>query len=233
MVEPSGQLIVARDGFGNVIHLSAVTKAHSEIVVRTGGSVEVENRGGVVTGLFEPVPPRVYLRQTRLTEPDNAIRRVAAEGAGLETIPRLHAMMTSIRDRVDYRIGESHAETTAAEAIAKGVGVCQDHAHVFIAAARCAGIPARYVTGYIVVDGSGPAEAHHAWAEAWVEGLGWVGFDVANRICPTDDHVRLAAALDAYYAAPIRGSRRGGEAEQLEVAVDVRGSSVQQSQSQQ
>ncbi len=103
--------------------------------------------------------------------------------------------------------------------------MCQDHAHIFIAAARTLGIPARYVTGYLLMedtsDGAGPAEAHHAWAEAWVESLGWVGFDVANRICPTERYVRLAAGLDAGYAAPIVGSRRGGADEKLDVSVAV------------
>ena len=65
------------------------------------------------------------------------------------------------------------AHTSAAEALADGKGVCQDHAHIFIAAARTLAIPARYVTGYLVLDGGGAADAHHAWAEAWVEG--WAG----------------------------------------------------------
>ena len=91
----------------------------------------------------------------------------------------------------------------------------------FAAAARTLAIPARYVTGYLVLGEQGTAEAHHAWAETWVEGLGWVGFDVANRVCPTDCYVRLAAGLDARYAAPIIGSRRGGETETLDVSVTV------------
>ena len=99
--------------------------------------------------------------------------------------------------------------------------MCQDHTHIFIAAARTLAIPARYVTGYLVLGEEGTSEAHHAWAETWVEGLGWVGFDVANRVCPTDRYVRLAAGLDAGYAAPIIGSRRGGETETLDVSVTV------------
>jgi transglutaminase-like putative cysteine protease len=102
------------------------------------------------------------------------------------------------------------------------------HAHIFIAAARTIGVPARYITGYLVVGAEGSADAHHAWAEAWVEGLGWVGFDVANRICPTERYVRLAAGLDAGYAAPITGSRKGGAEEKLDVAVEVQQQSAQQ-----
>jgi transglutaminase-like putative cysteine protease len=82
-------------------------------------------------------------------------------------------------------------------------------------------VPARYVTGYLYLGEDEGAQAHHAWAEAWVDGLGWVGFDVANRVCPTDSYVRLASGLDAGYAAPIKGSRRGGSGESLDVAVAV------------
>ena len=232
-VEPAAQTIAGRDGFGNVVHLLTVTVPHSEIVIRAAGAVDVEDRTGVVRGLSSGVPPHVFLRRTALTMPDAQIAAIADSTRGLEPIPRLHAMMEAIRDRVAYETGATSTETTAAAALAHGVGVCQDHAHIFLAAARAAGFPARYVTGYLLVDDGAPAEAHHAWAEAWVEGLGWIGFDVANRVCPTDRYVRMAAALDARYAAPIRGSRRGGDAEQLDVEVKVRQQATQQSQSQQ
>lgn len=228
IVEPAGQTTTARDGFGNLIQVLTVTAPHREIVIRAGGLVEVEDRSGVVQGLAEAVPVRVFLRRTALTMPNQEIGAIAEATRGLQPIPRLHAISEAIRDRVDYRQGATSALTTAAEALAAGVGVCQDHAHIFIAAARVAGIPARYVTGYLLMDGAAAADAHHAWAEAWVEGLGWVGFDVANRVCPTDRYVRLAGALDAHYAAPIRGSRRGGDAEELDVAVRVQQANAQQ-----
>ena len=78
------------------------------------------------------------------------------------------------------------------------------------------------------MDDAQPADAHHAWAEAWIDPLGWVAFDIANRVCPTDRYVRLAAGLDAGYAAPIIGSRRGGASEKLEVSVAVQQQSAQQ-----
>jgi transglutaminase-like putative cysteine protease len=133
-----------------------------------------------------------------------------------------------VRDRVEYVPGATGAHTGAAEALGDGKGVCQDHAHIFISAARTLGIPARYVTGYLVLDDPGPAPAHHAWAEAYVEALGWVGFDVANRICPTERYVRLACGLDAGYTAPVVGSRRGGSGESLNVCVAVQQQSAQQ-----
>ena len=112
--------------------------------------------------------------------------------------------------------------TTAAEAFALRRGVCQDLTHIFIAAARCLGMPARYIGGYFHrVDGVTQQEAGHAWAEAFVPELGWIAFDPANGICTTDAHVRVAAGLDYLGAAPVRGTRYGGGGEQLAVAVHV------------
>jgi transglutaminase-like putative cysteine protease len=210
-----------RDGFGNIVHLLTVNARHEELVIEAGGTVETQDCNGVVSDLTKSAPPRVFLRETTQTKPDGAIRALAGSADGNDTLDKLHALLDAVRDRVEYVPGATHTHTSAAEALADGKGVCQDHAHIFIAAARTLAIPARYVTGYLVLDEEGAAEAHHAWAEAWVEGLGWVGFDVANRVCPTDRYVRLAAGLDAGYAAPIVGSRRGGETETLDVSVTV------------
>ena len=222
-----------RDGFGNVVHLITVNGRHEELVIEAGGTVETRDCNGVVAGLAKGAPPRVFLKETPQTTPDGAIRGLAEAvlveaGHGKDTLAKLHALLAAVRDRVEYVAGETDTHTSAAEALADGKGVCQDHAHIFIAAARTLAIPARYVTGYLVLDGQGTAEAHHAWAEAWVEGLGWVGFDVANRVCPTDCYVRLACGLDAGYAAPIVGSRRGGETETLDVSVTVQQQQVAQ-----
>jgi transglutaminase-like putative cysteine protease len=129
--------------------------------------------------------------------------------------------MADIHARVAYELGATTAHTTAAEAFADGRGVCQDHAHILIAAARSAGIPARYVTGYLVTGQGASSTAAHAWAEALVPDLGWVGFDAANAKCPTDNYVRVAAGIDAAGVAPIRGSRRGGNIERMRVEVRV------------
>jgi transglutaminase-like putative cysteine protease len=213
-----------RDGFGNAVHQIAVSGPHDEILVEVAGLVECSDTAGIVKGLVEVAPPRVYLRITPQTTPSAEIVELARSVAGRDAIERLHGLMNTIRDRVDYQTGETHSHTSAAEALADGKGVCQDHAHVMIAAARALTIPARYVTGYLI----GEAEAGHAWVEAWVEGLGWVAFDPANRVCPTDHYVRLAAGLDATTAAPIRGAHRGGDGEKLDVFVEVAQQSAQQ-----
>lgn len=214
-----------KDGFGNTVQLVTMSAPHRELVIEAGGTVEARDCNGVVAGLAKAIPPRVFLKETAQTRPDAAIRELAQSVDEKDALGRLHALAGAVRDRVEYVAGITDAHTGAAEALADRKGVCQDHAHIFIAAARSLGIPARYITGYLLMDDTGhdavPAEAHHAWAEAWVESLGWVGFDVANRICPTDRYVRLAVGLDAGYAAPIVGSRRGGADEKLEVSVAV------------
>ncbi|MEW5964015.1 MAG: transglutaminase family protein [Pseudomonadota bacterium] len=213
-----------RDGFGNTVHQIAVSGSHEEIVVEVRGIVDCRDTAGIVKGLVEVAPPRVFLRFTPQTTPSGEIVDLARAVHGRDTLERLHGLMSAIRDRIDYQAGETHSHTSAAEALNDGKGVCQDHAHVMITAARALSIPARYITGYLI----GEAEAGHAWVEAWVEGLGWVSFDPANRICPTDHYVRLAAGLDATTAAPIRGAHRGGDGERLDVVVEVAQQSAQQ-----
>ena len=217
----TGPTLQFNDGFGNAVELITVAGPHTELVYEARGIVECEDYCGVVTGLVSPSPPRVFLKETPQTLPDEAIADLARSVTATDHLKRMHALAEAIRDRVDYQTGATEARTGAAEALAAGKGVCQDHAHIFISAARVLGVPARYVTGYLAKDNPEPAEAHHAWAESWIEGLGWVGFDVANRICPTDWYVRLAVGLDASNAAPIVGSRRGGGSETLSVSVEA------------
>lgn len=227
-VPGAGAPLQLRDGFGNVVHLITINARHEELVIEAGGSVETADCNGVVDGLTKVAPPRVFLRETVQTKPDAAIRTLAASVQGTDTLAKLHALLGAVRDRVEYVPGATNTHTGAAEALADGKGVCQDHAHIFIAAARTLGIPARYVTGYLMLSEQKTADAHHAWAEAWIESLGWVGFDAANRVCPTDRYVRLACGLDAAYAAPIIGTRRGGSTEKLDVSVEVQQQSAQQ-----
>jgi transglutaminase-like putative cysteine protease len=210
------------DGFGNHVHMITFGNIEGPVSIVAEGVVEVEDRAGLVRGLNCPAPEAVFLRQTRPTTVTAALRNLAErQFTGRPVLAGLHALMAEIHAKVAYELGATHAHTTAAEAFADGRGVCQDHAHIFIAAARAAGIPARYVTGYLVTGQGASSTAAHAWAEALVPDLGWVGFDPANAKCPTDSYVRVAAGLDSSGVAPIRGSRRGGAAERMRVEVRV------------
>lgn len=210
------------DGFGNRVHMITFGEVEGPVSIVAEGVVEVSDVAGVVKGLACAAPDAVFLRQTRSTTATASLRSLAEKQfAGRSVLEGLHGLMAEIHARVAYEIGATHAHTTAAEAFADGRGVCQDHAHIFAAAARSAGVPARYVTGYLVTGQGASSTAAHAWAEALVPDLGWVGFDPANAKCPTDNYVRVAAGLDATGVAPIRGSRRGGAAERMRVEVRV------------
>jgi transglutaminase-like putative cysteine protease len=119
-------------------------------------------------------------------------------------------------------------ETSAEAALAAGQGVCQDHAHIFIGAARLLGLPARYVSGYLMMDDRVDQEAGHAWAEAYVAGLGWVAFDVSNGISPDERYVRLATGFDYRDAAPVTGISIGAGEIELEVRLAVAQQMVEQ-----
>lgn len=211
-----------RDGAGDLVQAWTVPGPVSEIEVRVKGLVETRDLAGVLRGLREMVPPEVWLRETHATRADAALTKLALGAAAApDALARAHALAAAVAEAIEYKPGATHALTTAAEAMARGEGVCQDHAHALIAAARVAGLPARYVSGYMLDGREGPGEAAHAWAEIHVEGLGWVGFDPANRCCPDERYVRLGCGFDAQDAAPIRGVARGPGSESMEVVVAV------------
>lgn len=194
------------DGEAFFHHRSAV----DEVVIVASGTVETRDLHGVVSGFRQEVPLPVFLRQTHLTRPDEALIALAHAAEGPDHLSRLHALSALVREGVSYRPGATSTASTAADALAQGQGVCQDHAHVFVSAARLLGIPARYVVGYLMAqEGSQALRETHAWAEAWVDGLGWIGFDSTNGLCVTDHYVRLCCGLDAHDAAPVRGSVLG------------------------
>ncbi len=226
-----GALKGGEDPFGNLTHTLSVAGPISEIEIAVEGVVETEDRHGVVRGTFEKFPTQLYLRETPLTAVDAALKEFAADTvseAGNEPLDMLHCLLVGIFSTVKFDTEPTHAATTAAEAFALRRGVCQDLTHIFIACARHLGIPARYVGGHMFRnDGVVQQEAGHAWVEAHVQGLGWVGFDPTNGICPTDAHVRIAVGLDYLGAAPVRGARQGGTEEKLSVAVEISQAALQ------
>lgn len=196
------------------------SEGRAEITVIAEGEIETRDTAGVVRGLKDTVRPQVYLRPTPLTEADKKIEALALGVTGEKPLDRMHAVFNAVADAIDYKPATTTTSTTAAQALKAGQGVCQDHAHVFISAARVLRVPARYVVGYLLAQDTKVTETH-AWAEAWVQDIGWVGFDAANRVCPTDRYVRLGCGLDAADAAPIRGNVSGMHQERLSASVDI------------
>lgn len=211
------------DGLGNRCHVASEAEETHALTITVEGEVETTDTAGVLP-LEDGLPPPMFLRPTALTVADDAVRALAAPfkaRRGTEgDIPALHGLMHAIADAVPYQPGETHAATPAAEALAHGYGVCQDHAHIFIAAARELGFPARYVSGYLA--GGDGSMASHAWGEAFVDALGWVSFDPSNRQSATADYVRLAVGHDYAEASPVAGIRTGGGDETMDVRLDVR-----------
>jgi len=214
------------DAFGNLTHTFTAEGPLTELAVGVEGLVETQDTNGVITGTVERFPPGLFLRDTLLTTPDAAITAFAEEvksahgdGGALKV---LHALAKAVHKDMQFDVKPTEATTTAGEAFALKRGVCQDLSHVFIACSRILGIPSRYIGGYFFrTDGVTAQDAGHAWAESYIEGLGWVAFDPTNGISATDAHVRVAVGLDYLGAAPVRGTRIGGGGESLKVAITV------------
>jgi transglutaminase-like putative cysteine protease len=199
--------------------------AIADLNITVEGLIETHDTGGVLRGTDERFPPSLFLRSTQLTAVNPAMatfaRELRAESED-DVLGFLHALMTQVSEHMTFDEDPTNSGTSAIEAFGGKRGVCQDYAHIFIACARSGGVPARFVSGHFLrSDSMINQPAGHAWAEAFVPGLGWVGFDAANCICTTDAHARVAIGLDYLGAAPVRGTRYGGGTETLTVQVKV------------
>ena len=223
-IDADAKLHKGEDTLGNITHTAYIPGPVSQLVVSVTGEVETWDTNGIVRASVERFQPEVFLRTTALTDPDEALRAFAEDSAGAlaDPLERLHALMGAINQTVAFDTGPTGTATTAAQALGLGRGVCQDLTHIFVGASRVLGSPARYVSGHLVRDdGVADQEAGHAWAEAFVPSLGWVGFDPTNDLCPTDAYIRVAIGLDYLDAAPVRGSRSGGGSERMDVKLNV------------
>ena len=219
------RLDAQEDAFGNLTHTFNADGPLETLRLTVDGEVETQDTHGLVCGTVEHFPPSLFLRTTPLTAPDAAIMAFAEDvrgSGGTEALGLLHTLLARVHGDIAFDVDPTRSTTTAAEAFALKRGVCQDLTHIFIAAARELGFPARYVGGYFHRnDGVTRQQAGHAWAEAFIPSFGWVAFDPANGICATDAHVRVAVGLDYLGAAPVRGTRYGGGAETLAVSVVI------------
>lgn len=215
-------LTATTDTYGNLMHTMTMTEAHGDVQIEARGEVEVDPlERGRLDEVEAGVPPLSYLAQTPLTEPDSTVqdfangrlRRLDADG--------LLEFAREICEAVSYQPGTTEVTSTAREALAQGRGVCQDHAHLFIACCRVRGLPARYVSGY-VHPGDAPHAASHAWADVFLADQGWVSVDVTHRGFASDHLCRLAVGRDYASAGPVRGVRVGGGEESMDVRVNIR-----------
>jgi transglutaminase-like putative cysteine protease len=223
-VSTDSRLDVHQDAFGNVTHVLTYGPI-ADLTITVEGLIETHDTGGVLRGTDERFPPSLFLRSTPLTEVNPAMATFARElrsESEDDVLGFLHALMMQINEHMTFDEDPTNSGTSAVEAFALKRGVCQDYAHIFIACARSGGVPARFVAGHFLrSDGMVNQQAGHAWTEAFVPDLGWVGFDPANAI-----------GLDYLGAAPVRGTRYGGGMETLSVAVKVDQAGGRQGQSQ-
>lgn len=220
-IEGAKEEVRYTDQFGNDTRLVTVGGDPQLIAMEAMGEVETMDKAGITGEHRGFTPLWLYLQETPLTTSGENLRRLAGKvGKGTE-IERLHRLMALIGDTVAYEAGATTAATPAEDALALATGVCQDHSHIFVAAARLLGFPARYISGYLMLDDRVEQAASHAWAEAHVAGLGWVAFDVSNGISPDERYVRVAVGRDYRDAMPVSGIRLGQAAERLAVVIRV------------
>lgn len=224
-VSTPGKRRLTDDAFGNSGYIMTMTQPHDEIRLVAGGSVEVHrpDRGRIPEQMR--LSPLAFTVPTRLTEPTEAVRDFAARHLGATRVDTaaVLGLADAIRSAVAYRPGTTETSSTAADALGLGVGVCQDHAHLFIACCHALALPVRYVSGY-VYPGAVAHAASHAWIDAWVDDVdysGWVAVDVTHACLQTEDYCRLAVGRDYESVAPVRGMRRGGGQEAMTVDVSV------------
>lgn len=218
-------LRVGQDAFGNVTHSFSAAGPLEGFTVTSVCRVETYDAAGIVRGGAERLPVDIFLRDTELTALDAGLRQFAERATASEPEPlgKLHALMHAVHGEIAHEDrppepGAPVVAPTAAQAFAAKAGDASSHAHIFAAAARHLGLPCRHVTGYLLREGDGEASASHAWAEAFVEKLGWIGFDPVEKLCPNGRHVRVATALDALGAAFFRGVGADGTAAHATIA---------------
>ncbi len=211
-IKVQGQMHEYDDAFGNTVHTLVVDKPHTELSVTVVGEVET---GVNDYSQQQPLPLEIYMRDTPLTLADAGIKDFAMSFKQKPIDDLMHALV----EKVGYIPGATEVTTTAIEAFKLGQGVCQDHAHVFIACCRSLGYPARYVSGYLFTQ-DGSLMQSHAWVDVWFDNV-WQSIDVSNGCHAGETYVRLATGLDYRSASPVTGMRSGGGVEGMATSVVV------------
>lgn len=222
-LEGARQELEFDDENNNLVTLLSIEPGRSSFDILCEGEVEVNDNAGIV-GMHGGYAPLWYFkRPTLLTKIGSNIKGlVKALGSDFESdTAKFHALSNLIASKVAYQTGSTNVTTSSEDALKNASGVCQDHAHIFISAARELGYPARYVSGYLMMNDRIDQEATHAWAEVYLKDLGWIGFDVSNGISPDDRYIRVATGLDYREAAPVSGLRFGNSSESMIVSVQV------------
>ncbi len=245
-VDPAPEALeLGIDMFGNTEHLATVREPHDtlEIVARSrvhrsesremilDASTPWEGARDLAIGAAgnPAMTAAPFAFPTAMTEADLAIDDYARRSLspGRPVLAAAHELTERIYRDFEYAPGVTDADTPPAEAFATAKGVCQDFAHVMLAALRAYRVPARYVSGYLrTIPPEGQerlqgADASHAWISVWDPVFGWVDFDPTNNALAGQDHIALAWGRDYSDVSPVSGLVIGAGDQSLNVSVDV------------
>ena len=211
------------DNFGNDVHHFDVLESHDRMAVTAVSEVMTPEYFGGDRRLPTPLELHDYLGPTGYAPFAEAVRELAAgDAAAGSGAVRARKLMDAVRAELVYEPGATDVQTRADEVLALGRGVCQDFAHVLLAACRCVGIPARYVSGYLYDPTlEGDNAASHAWVDVWDEERGWLAFDPTHDREQTESYVRVAVGRDYADVPPTRGVYKGAANEVLSVRVGL------------
>lgn len=237
---PAARVMVYEDHDGNVVHHFDIPGRHARMTLTAEALVESLPRPALphrlgprawahlddinASGeLWEYLAPSAF---TRPTAGLDALRHELHLERGNDPLVLLRRLMVEIYSRFEYRRHSTRVDSPIDEALDTRRGVCQDFAHIFIALTRPLGIPARYVSGYLFRDPSHGEpdmdDATHAWVEAFLPDLGWIGFDPANNLIAQQNHLRVAVGRDYSDVPPTRGIYKGNAVVRSALAVGVR-----------
>ena len=238
-IDPAAAPIAFADAFGNGCHLFNIHRAHRHTLVRSRSEVTTVDPAPLPKRLepdawealreaASPVDNWEFLGPSRFARPSPALAAFTEAKAirrGSDPLASLLELAAELHRTFHYEPASTSVDSPIEDILETGRGVCQDYTHVMIAIARSWGIPSRYVSGYLHLEGKPgeqtPAGTSHAWAEFLLPELGWIGFDPTNNTLADHRHVRIAVGRDYADAAPTRGVVVGGGDSQLDVRVTV------------
>ena len=216
------------DYHDNRIHLCRTKDDINEIEITSYGRLKIKDTNGIVGEHKSNIPIELFkFMSTDYTKPGKKIKTFVSyfknlfKRENLSDLEKLNLLSKKILNEVKYLKGKTSTKTSAEDSLSLGFGVCQDHVHIFLASARLLGFPSRYVSGYLMLNNTNIQEASHAWAEVYIENLGWVGFDISNGISPDDKYVKLAVGFDYLDVIPISGIRVGNSDEEIETKIII------------
>ena len=231
-VSPAAEPARYQDGFGNSVHHFNLLAAHGEVRILAAGIVEThpwrrDLSGGRATyplaldvadlGVLDFLPFRGPVRATpRLAPVLEAVR----PWPGTPLAEFVKRVSSYIREHFQYARDVTLASSPIDHLLEQGKGVCQDFTHLMIGVLRSFGVPARYVSGYIHRENK--ESQSHAWCEAWLPDLGWVGIDPTNDRLVDEHFVKVAVGRDFTDVPPNRGVYRGRARESIHVRVATR-----------